>query len=113
MKDLQIDFTNKKLINKFVDNKDRVIQQIRISINVWIQDWFIDETFGIDYDSCWENRELMGLYVKNQIAQVPGVQDIVSFSIETISSSDEVYFKIDTSIKFEGEVLDISEYIGI
>ena len=25
---------------------------------------------------------------------------------------NEVYFKVDTSIKFNGEVLEISEYIG-
>ena len=49
MKDLKLDFINKKVINELIDKKDRVIQQIRLAVNVWVGDWFLDETFGVDY----------------------------------------------------------------
>ena len=49
MKDLKLDFVNKKVINELIDKKDRVIQQIRLAVNVWVGDWFLDEDFGV-YD---------------------------------------------------------------
>ena len=112
MKDLKLDFINKKVINQFVDKKDRVIQQIRIAVNVWVGDWFLDEEFGVDYDNSWGSQELMELYIKQQIKQVSGVNKIESFLIKKISNDAEQYFKIDVTIKFEGEVLEISEIIG-
>ena len=112
MKDLKLDFINKKVINELTDKKDRVIQQIRLAVNVWIGDWFLDETFGVDYDNSWGSQELMELHIKQQIKQVSGVNKIESFTIQKISNDTEQYFKIDTTIKFEGEVLEISEIIG-
>ena len=108
-----LDFVNKKVINELIDKKERVIQQIRIAVNVWLGDWFLDEDFGIDYDSSWGSQELMELYIKEQIKQVPGVNKIDSFSIKKISNDTEQYFQIDTVVKFEGEVLEISELIGV
>ena len=112
MKDLQLDFLNKKVINAYVDKKERVSQQIRLAVNVWTQDWFLDETFGVDYDSSWGNQQLMENYIRAQIAQVPGVKTISSFKIQTISNDTEVYFQIDATVVYNGEVLDITEYIG-
>ena len=112
MKDLKLDFINKKVINELIDKKDRVIQQIRLAVNVWIGDWFLAEDFGVDYDNSWGSQELMELYIKQQIKQVSGVNKIESFTIQKISNDTEQYFKIDTTIKFEGEVLEISEIIG-
>ena len=68
---------------------------------------------GVDYDSSWGSQELMELYIKEQIKQVPGVNKIDSFSIKKISNDTEQYFQIDTIVKFEGEVLEISELIGV
>ena len=113
MKDLKLDFVNKKVINQLIDKKDRVIQQIRIAVNVWVGDWMLDEEFGVDYDNSWGSQELMELYIKKQIAQVSDVSKIESFTIEKISNDTEQYFKIDTTIIFEGEVLEISEIIGV
>ena len=78
-------------------------------------DWrlMLDEEFGVDYDNSWGSQELMELYVKRQIEQVSGVNKLENFSIEKISNDTEQYFKIDTTIIFEGEVLEISEIIGI
>lgn len=113
MKDLKLDFINKKVINQLVDKKERVIQQIRIAVNIWVGDWMLDEEFGVDYDNSWSSQELMELYIKKQIAQVSGVNKIDSFTIEKISNDTEQYYKIDVTIIFEGEVLEISEIIGI
>ena len=113
MKDLKLDFINKKVINELIDKKDRVIQQIRLAINIWVGDWFLDEDFGVDYDNSWGSQEHMELYIKQRIKQVSGVNKIESFTIEKVSNDTEQYFKIDTTIIFEGEVLEISEIIGV
>ena len=112
MKDLQLDFINKKVINNFIDKKERVSQQIRLAVNVWVGDWFLDEDFGIDYDLCWGNQQMMENYVRGQIEQVSGVKSIQSFTIEKISNDTQVYFKIDATVVLDGEVLEISEMIG-
>lgn len=112
MKDLKLDFVNKTVINEYVDKKERVSQQIKLAVNVWTQDWMLDETFGVDYDSSWGNQELMENYIRAQIAQVPGVKTISSFTIQRIADGNNVYFQIDTTVVYNGEVLDISEMIG-
>jgi copper chaperone CopZ len=113
LKDIKLDFVNKKIINQFIDKKERVIQQIKIAVNIWVGDWMLDEDFGINYDNSWGSQELMELYIKEQIKQVSGVNKIESFSIKKISNDTEQYFQIDTTIKFDGEVLEISEIIGV
>lgn len=112
MKDLKLDFENKTVINDYVDKKQRVSQQIKLAINVWTQDWMLDETFGVDYDSSWGNQQLMENYIRAQILQVAGVKTISKFTIERIADENNVYFKIDTTVVYNGEVLDISETVG-
>jgi len=112
MKDLQLDFTNKKVINAYVDKKQRVSQQIHLAVNVWTEDWMLDETFGIDYQAAFKNQQLMENYVKTQISQVPGIKSIKSFTIQTIANENNVYFQVDTTLIYNGEVLEISELIG-
>jgi hypothetical protein len=55
---------------------------------------------------------MMENYIKSQISQVSGVKNIQSFTIEKISNDTEVYFKIDTVVIYDGDVLEISEIIG-
>lgn len=112
MKDLQLDFENKTVINSFIDKKQRVSQQIRLAVNVWIEDWFLDETFGIDYQAAFRNQQLMENYVKAQILQVSGIKSIKSFTIQTVTNENDVYFQVDTILIYNGEVLEISEIIG-
>lgn len=110
MKDLKLDFENKDIKNEYVDNKARVIQQIRIAVKVWIGDWMLDEEFGIDYNSSWGNTLTMSTYVQAQIKQVTGVSSIESFSIKKqLDDNNQEQYYIDAFIKFGNEVIVISE----
>jgi len=112
MKDIQLDFNNKKIINNLIDKKDRVSQQIRIAVNVWIGDWFLNEDFGVDYDNSWGNILLMETYIKDQIRQVSGISSIKSFKIEKLLGSDEkIQFKIDAILIYKNDIITISEMI--
>ena len=55
MKDLQLDFINKKMLNKVVDNKARVHQQITVGVRSFIGDFFLNDNYGINYSNCWSN----------------------------------------------------------
>ena len=52
MKDLQLDFINKKMLNKVVDNKARVHQQITVGVRSFIGDFFLNDNYGINYSNC-------------------------------------------------------------
>jgi len=112
LKTLKLDFINKDVINEYINNKERVLQQIKLAVQVWKGDWMLDEEFGIDYDSSWGNTLTMSTYIQSQIKQVSGVSSIISFSIEknTIEESNIEYF-VDAQISFENEILIISEGI--
>ncbi len=112
MKDLKLDFENKTIINEYVNNKDRVLQQIKVAVKVWLGDWALDEGFGVDYDSSWGNDLTMSTYIQAQIKQVPGVSSIESFSIEKNTDDElDIQYIIDAKIKFENNILVISEGI--
>jgi len=113
LKDLELDFINKKIINKLIDGKERVNQQIRLAVNTFIGDWLLDEEFGVDYFNSWSSKQLMEFFIRQQIKQVSGVDAIKSFFIEMIANDNKQYFKIDTEIKYEGDILKINEIIGV
>ena len=112
MKDLRLDFENKDIINSYINNKDRVLQQIKLAVQVWIGDWSLDEDFGIDYDNSWGNTLTMSTYVQAQIKQVSGVSSIESFTIEKNTNDESnIQYYINATSRFENEILMISEGI--
>ena len=46
MKDLRLDFENKTIINEYIDNQERILQQIKLAVRSWKKDFFINEDFG-------------------------------------------------------------------
>lgn len=112
MKDIKIDFINKKMLNEYIDNKDRVIQQIKLAVQVWKEDWLLNEDFGVDYDTAWGDTLTMGADIQEQIKQVPGITSIQSFDIaKDTSDENNIMYRIDTEVKFNNEVIQISEVI--
>lgn len=81
MKSLKIDFYNKKLINKYCERTERVLQSVRIAVQIWLKDWFLDETVGINYDFCWGDQLMMELELKRAIQNVEGVERISKLSL--------------------------------
>ena len=112
MKDIKLDFENKKIINSYINNKDRVIQQIRLAVQVWKEDWLLNEEFGVDYDRAWGDMLIMGADIQEQIKQVPGISSIQSFDIKKDTSDENnIMYRINTEVKFNNEVIQISEAI--
>jgi len=112
LKDIKIDFINKKMLNEYVDNKDRAIQQIKLAVQVWKDDWLLNEDFGVDYDTAWGDMLTMGTDIQEQIKQVPGITSIQSFEIrKDTSNEDNIMYRIDVIVKFNNEVIQLSEAI--
>ena len=114
MKDLKLDFLNKTVIDSYVDNKQRAIQQIRLAVQTWLEDWALDETFGVDYDRAWYSAELMEFYIRKQILQVSGVTQISYFSIEKLKDDNNfITFYIKAEIVFDGETIEYKDEVAI
>lgn len=112
MLDIRLDFNNNKLINEYVDKKDRVVQQIIVTCRSWLGDFFWNQDFGVDYDSSWGNSQLMELYIKNQAKEIPGVFSIVKSSIKKEKDTNlRDMFIVDLQIVYENEEITISDLI--
>ena len=42
MKDLTLDFENKRVYNKFITDRDLVLQQVKVVVQIWQNDWYLD-----------------------------------------------------------------------
>lgn len=115
MKDIRLDFENKTIIDEFVDNQDRIAQQIRLAVKSWQNDFFINTDFGVEYDVCWGDILLMRAYIAEAIKNVPGVSDIESINISKKKQYlpiEKDYFEIQAEIIFNNSAINILEIIG-
>lgn len=112
MKDLRLDFENKTIINEYIDNQERILQQIKLAVRSWKKDFFINEDFGVDYDNCWHDMLLMKAYISNSIQAVPGVVRINYINVtKNKDSNDKVQFVIEAEIIFDKGQINILEAI--
>lgn len=112
MKDIKIDFENRKLLNETIDGKDRVIQQIKVAVRTWINDFFLNENFGIDYHTCWTNLTLLELYVREQVEAIDGIFSVQRINVQKIKDERNIdYIKIDIGITYENDEIAIIERI--
>ena len=112
MKDLKLDFENKAIINQYVNEKDRVLQHIKVAVRSWQGDWFLNEDWGVDYDNSWGSELTMSTYIQRQIKQVSGVLSIDSFTISTDTSDENnIKYIINTNITLDSGIITISEVI--
>lgn len=115
MKDIALDFVNKKMLNKTVDNQDRISQQIKVAVRSWKGDFFINEDFGVDYDFCWHDMQLMKAYIVQQIIEVSGVLGVNSVTVrkEEETESRQPYFVIDAEVVLDDNSINILEAIEV
>ena len=112
MQDLKLDFENKRLLNEVVDRKERVIQHITVSVRTWMQDFFLNQYFGIDYTNAWDNLTLLELYIREQVEAISGV-----FSVNFVKvakgkdHNNRTYINVDVNLTYDNEIIDISEQI--
>lgn len=88
MQDLTLDFTNKTINNTFLKGKDLIVQQVILALQCWTGDWFLDGSYGIDY----ENR------LRSQGLLLADMEDII-LSVDGVKSVQD----IDLRIGYEGE----------
>ena len=110
MKDLQLDFINKKMLNKVVDNKARVHQQITVGVRSFIGDFFLNDNYGINYSNCWSNPTLTKIFIKEQIEAIHGVLRVIDLSI-TKSTDRFKTLVINATVKTNDEIIDINEEV--
>ena len=114
MKDILLDFDNKRLLNEYVDNQNRVDQQIKVISRSWLGDFFLNENFGVDYDSCWGSPNLMKTFLSQQIKTIDGVSSINSMTVSRQKDEEtkRTYFLFNAEIILDGDVLNVSGTIG-
>lgn len=112
MKDIMLNFADSKLVNEYIDKKPRIVQQITVACRSWAGDFFLNQDFGVDYDSSWGNMQLMELYIKQQVAQIPGVSSIVKSKIRREKGADlRDKFIVDLQLVYNQEEIVISDLI--
>lgn len=113
MKDIELDFINKKMKNKYVDDQDRIAQHIKVAVRSWLGDFFINNQFGVDYDNCWGDKALMKSLIVNQIEQIEGVFSVNNATISNKKDSENnVVFEFSAIVSIDNGYINISEVIG-
>jgi hypothetical protein len=76
-------FHNNDLL--LIDNAERIGQQIKITLQFWFQEWFLDTTKGIPYLEyiCIKNPNLQHIrqIFRNAIQSVPDVDSVTELSL--------------------------------
>lgn len=112
MKDIKLDFINKKMLNETVDDQQRISQQIKVAVRSWKADFFINTDFGINYDDSWGDMLLMKSYISDQIREIEGVFGINSISISRKKDSqNRTFFEINAEVRLKNTSVNILEFI--
>lgn len=112
MKDFKIDFDNNKMLNEFVDKKERVVQQIIVSCRSWLEDFFLNENFGINYDNSWGDQDFMEMFIKDQILAIDGVDSINKIDISKKRNTlNEVQYYLEAEIVYDKDLFVISDFL--
>ena len=77
-------FQNNDLI--LIDNAERIAQQIKITLQYWYQEWFLDTTKGVPYLEyiCVKNPNVQHIrqLFRSAIMSVPGVNSVTDLTID-------------------------------
>ena len=107
MKDLTLDFDNKTIVNKFVSERDLILQQIKVVVQVWKHDWYLDYYGGIDYKIRFKNKPMLLADLENAILSVDGVSKVNNLAItEDVVDGLTVYF-VTGDIVFNNETITL------
>lgn len=110
MKDIKIDFVNDKILDEYIEGKDRIVQQIIVACRSWLGDFFLNEDFGVDYDNSWSNDQIMSSSIRQQIEAIPDVESVNKVSVvKSKDSRDEYKFTVNAEIVYNNEIFSISK----
>ena len=94
-------FHNNDLL--LIDNAERIGQQIKITLQFWFEEWFLDTTQGIPYLQyiCIKNPNLQHIrqIFRNAILSVPGVDSVseLTLNVDARTRTLEVVYTANTS----------------
>lgn len=86
-----------------IDNAERIGQQIKITLQFWFKEWFLDTTQGIPYleHICVKNPNLQHIrqIFRNAILSVPGVDSVTELTLNVDAKTRilEVTYTANTS----------------
>lgn len=76
-------FRNNDLM--LIDHAERISQQIKITLQFWLAEWFLDKTQGIPYEEriCVKNPNLQHIrqIFRTAILSVPGVDSVTKLDL--------------------------------
>lgn len=84
MQDLTLNFDDKTITNSFLGYKRLIIQKVRLALQCWLGDWFLNPDFGIPYDARLQNKSLLIADIEEIILGVEGVASVQDTSVKTI-----------------------------
>ncbi|AKQ55186.1 hypothetical protein ACLQ8Z_05980 [Bordetella hinzii] len=97
----------------FIDGADRIAQQINVTLQVFLGEWFLDTSFGVPYFEevlvKSPDRARIEAVLRSRILAVPGVQRVVSFdlAVERRERILRVTYQADTETGRVSRVLDL------
>lgn len=98
----------------FIDNDLRVVQQIKIRLMTWKNEWFLDENKGVDYLNIFATRryakQLIENMIREMILEVPNVDSVENVTLIGNASARSITIRFDViiNLKHYSDVLTIS-----
>ena len=88
----------------FIDNVERVAQQIKIQLLTFLGEWFLDVTYGVPYLDYVlvknPNFTLIRELFREQILKVDGVSNLVSIDIDFESSTRKMLLSYEVETEY-------------
>jgi len=98
----------------FIDNDQRIIQQIKIRLLTWANEWFLDKEVGINYFDIFNEKQnteaLIENLIRNTISDIENITSVDRIGVKKDNESRvlTVYFDITIDFKKYSETIVLS-----
>lgn len=99
---------------ELIDNDERVVQQIKIRLMTWYNEWFLDKTVGVRYDYIFNrnkkvNKNVIVNLIKNQLESISDVNsvDYVTADIDNKNRLITINFNVIINFKRYNETINL------
>ena len=97
-----------------IDNDQRIIQQIKIRLLTWANEWFLDKDVGINYLDIFNEKQnteaLIENLIRNTISDIENVVSVDSVAVKKDNKNRTLTVNFDITIEFKqySEVIVLS-----
>lgn len=99
---------------ELIDNDERVVQQIKIRLMTWYNEWFLDKTVGVRYNYIFNrnkkvNKNVIVNLIKNQLESISDVNsvDYVTADIDNKNRLMTINFNVIINFKRYNETINL------